>query len=122
MPSLEDIDRKALDWAIGLGHRMIDRSYAKAWFSWLEWIGLTSLVYALARRSDSVFLYAVALASSAVLLFVGLAGVEKLCEDLLPMLKGHKWLVLFIVLATSLFGMWVVINILFWLLPQSIAA
>ncbi len=38
------------------------------------------------------------------------------------MLKGHKWLVLFIVLATSLFGMWVVINILFWLLPQSIAA
>jgi hypothetical protein len=86
----QDFDRKLFNAAVDLGHRMIDKGYVKAWFSWIEWIGLTALIFVAAKRADSPFLYAVGGISGFILFFVGLAGVEKLRDDLLPSVKGSE--------------------------------
>lgn len=117
----EDFDKKLFNAAVDLGHRMIDRGYVQAWFSWIEWIGLTALIVVAAKRTNSNFLYVVAAFSAVILFFVGLAGVEKLRGDLLPYIKGGKIVVLFVAVLISVVGMWVIMNVLFELLPASVA-
>jgi hypothetical protein len=118
---LEDFDKKLFNTAVDIGHRMIDRGYVQAWFSWIEWIGLTALILVAAKRTSSGFLYFVAAISAFILFFVGLAGVEKLRDELLPSIKGSKIVVLIAAILISVFGMWVVMNVLFELLPASAA-
>lgn len=116
-----ELDQKLFNAAVDLGHRMIEKGYAHAWFSWIEWIGLTAVIFVAAKHAHSGFLYAVGGISTVMLFFVGLAGVEKLRDDLVPSIKGGKIVVLIVAVAASVFGMWVIMNVLFGLLPASVA-
>jgi hypothetical protein len=117
--TLEDLDQKLFNSAVDLGHRLIEKGYARAWFCWIEWIGLNALVFVAAKRSHSTFLYIVAAISAIMLFFVGLAGVEKLQDDLVPSIKGGKILTVIVAFVISILGMWVVMRVLFELLPAS---
>ncbi len=119
--ALEELDQKLFDAAVDLGHRMIEKGYAQAWFSWIEWIGLNALIFVAAKRTHSTFLYLVSVISAIMLFFVGLAGVEKLRDDLAPSFKGGKIVALIVAFVVSILGMWIVINVLFELL-SAIAA
>jgi len=119
---LEDLDQKLFNVAVDFGHAMINKGYAKAWFNWIAWIGLVALIFVAAKRASSCFLYAVGVLSAVLLFFVGLAGVEKLRDDLLPQIKGGGIVVMLIVALSSILGLWVVMNVLFELLPASVAA
>ena len=117
---LEDIDIKLFNLLMDFAGHLIDRGYAKAWFNWIEWIGLTAFIYAAAMRADSGFLLGVAIISSILLFFIGLVGVEKLIKDLIPTIQHRKVLALFIVAIISSLGLWIVSSVFFSLLPASV--
>jgi hypothetical protein len=117
----DDIGKKLFNLAIDFGHRMIDKGYVQAWFSWLEGVILVGLIMAGARLSSSGFLYFVAIFSVLILFFVGLAGVEKLQEDFFPSIKGGKVVMLIGASIFNVIGLLVVMNVLLELLPVSVA-
>ncbi len=119
--AIEELDQKIFNAAIDLGHRMIDKGYVQAWFNWIEWIGLTALIFVAAKRTHSSFLYVVAILSAMMLFFVGLASVEKLRDDLIPSIPGGKIVALIVAVLVSIVGLWVIINVLFELLPAIVA-
>lgn len=84
MKTPENFVKKLLDACVDLAHKMIDKGYASAWFSWLEWIVLTSAIFVAGRRVGSPILVGIAAVSAVVLFFVGLAGVEKFRDEVLP--------------------------------------
>jgi hypothetical protein len=118
---MDAIDQRIFNWFVDTAHKLMNRGYIRAWFSWLEWILITGLITAAARKANSFTLYALAAICALMLFFVGLAGVEKLRDDLVPSYKGHPLLLIGIVLLVSVAGMWVVFNVLFTLLPASAA-
>lgn len=108
----EDVDARAFNWAVDLGHKLIDRGFAKAWFTWLEWVAATALLYVAGRHAQSASLLAVAGVSALVLFFVGLAGTEKLCDALLPPGRSNIWLLILITLVVNLGGFFVISTVL----------
>jgi uncharacterized membrane protein YhaH (DUF805 family) len=120
MKSFKDLDQKLFDAAVNFGHKMIDKGYVRAWFSWLEWIGLTAIIFVAAKRAQSNFLYVIGAFSVIILFFVGLAGVEKLRDQLFPSIRTGKIVILVFAMLISVIGLLVVIYVMFELLPASI--
>lgn len=117
----EDFGERLFNASVNLGHKMLDRGYVKAWFNWIEWISLTSLIFVVAKRTNSWFLYGVVALSAFILFFVGLAAVEKLGDELVPLsARNGKIVKLFIAALINVVGMWVVMSVLFELLPASV--
>ena len=99
---------------------LVDRGYAKAWFNWLEWIVLTSAIYAIALKANSGFLVVLAVMCTIILFFIGLVGVEKVIKDTIPSIQHRTILSLLIVGIVSSIGLSIVSNVLFSLLPANI--
>lgn len=118
---MDALDQRIFNWFVDTAHKLMDRGYVRAWFSWLEWILITGLIAAAAKKAGSPLLYGLTAICAVMLFFVGLAGVEKLRDDLVPSYKGHPLLLIGVVLLVSFAGMWVVFNVLFTLLPASAA-
>lgn len=118
---LKDIDIRLFNVAMDFANLLVDRGYAKAWFNWIEWIGLTAVIYVAAIHSDSWFLLGAAIVSSILLFFIGLAGVEKIIKELIPTFENKPFISIVIAGIISSLGLWVVSNVLLSLLPASIA-
>lgn len=117
----KELDQKIFDAFVDLAHVMIEKGYAKAWFNWIEWIGLTTLIFIAAKKIDSSFLYTVAIFSAFILFFVGLAGVEKLRDDFVPSFPGGKLVSIIVSFFLSIIGLWLVENVLLKLLHANIS-
>ena len=92
----KDLDQKFFNAAVNFAHRMIDNGYARAWFSWIEWIGLTMFILLAAKKIESYLLFFVGGLSSVMLFFVALAGIERAFDDIFPLLKRAKISLIFV--------------------------
>ena len=112
--------KKILDNILDSVSWMNEKGYVAAWFSWLEWIGVTAVIIVLAKKTDSMLLYAIAIFSVMLLFFIGLSTIEKLSDEIMPMLRLKSlYLALISVLITGV-GLQLIISILYVLLPASI--
>ena len=78
-----DWDHKLFDRLVQLGQVALEKGYAKAWFSWIEWVGLTALLFLAFEYSRSLLVAIATLISVFILFFVALAGVEIWLYDFL---------------------------------------
>ena len=92
----KDLDQKLFNAAVNLAHRMIDNGYARAWFSWIEWIGLTMFILLAAKKIESYLLFFVGGISLVMLFFVALAGIERAFDDIFPRRKRAKSSLIFV--------------------------
>lgn len=116
---MKPIDQRIFDWFVNTAHQLMDKGYVGAWFSWLQWILVTGLIAVAAKKAHSLLLYGLTVVCALLLFFVGLAGVEKLLDDLLPKFKGNLLFLIILSAVLSAFGLEVVISVLFTLLPVS---
>lgn len=58
--------------------RLIDRGYLAAWFSWLEWTAVTSLIWAIGARTHSWVLMALAAASTVLIALAAVIALQRL--------------------------------------------
>lgn len=92
-----------------------------AWFNWLEWIFVTSLILVAAQKSNSVFLWILGVVCAVLVLLAGLVGVEKVRDSNAINFLDKKNGLRFIAVVISLFGMLVVLNVVLVLLPASVS-
>lgn len=117
----KDPMEKFLDFLIDQTRSLIEKGYIHAWFTWLEWLFITSLILLAAQRSSSFILWALGIACAVLVFFAGLAGVEKIRDANAVSFwdKGNKLRLVAVLI--SIIGMWLVMSVVFILLPASLA-
>jgi len=106
------IDEIIFNKAMDITQTLIDKGYVRAWFDWLEWVGLSALLYTAGLKLNSFILLLLGVISLIIVFFVGLAGVEKFTVHLLPSLLKKPLLLIFIVITISLIGLYIVLVII----------
>ncbi len=121
MSNSKDFIQKSLDWLIDQTHSMIEKGYVQAWFSWLEWLFITSLILVVAQKTNNIFVCGLGAICTVLLFFVGLAGVEKIRDETAVSFWDKRNGLRLFAVAITLIGMWVVMGVIFVLLPASLA-
>lgn len=68
--------------------------FVNEWFRWLEWVILTSVIWAIAEKTGSVLVRTVAFISACIVFIKALYTLEQLADNLLPNpSKLPQWLV-----------------------------
>lgn len=106
--------RSWFDIAIDLVDELIKKGYVQAWFSWLGWVTMSSIIYVLGNHAQSFIVQFLGGLSLGVTLIAGLVGVEKIRDDWLEVNRGKtsycKSLV--VVLSIAALGVYVVFEII----------
>jgi len=107
-----DWDQKLFDKLVEFGGRAIDSGYAKAWFTWLEWVGLTALLFLAHKKANSSIALIAAYTSVLLLFFVALAVVRREIDKFTESSKLGLWLSLAVILVVSFATPFVVMAII----------
>lgn len=108
---------KSKDWfdvSMDIVDGAIRKGYVQAWFSWLGWVTVSSVLYVLGSKAGSLEVQVLGIVSIIVTLLAGLVGVEKLRDDWLDT-RGEqmpKWLKLSTVLSIAMLGLYIVTEII----------
>lgn len=99
-----DIVDRGLDKLSNAFERLIDRDFHRTWFTWLEWVTIAAIIYAVGRKTGSIVVLCVALFSGALLFFTAWFGIEKLAREHLPSISEKSrpvlfWLMVFLIAA-----------------------
>ena len=88
-----EIHEKSFNAAMSVAKIAIERGYAKAWFSWVEWVTLTAILFSAAKSASSTITMLAAILSALLLLFVALSSINSLIKDMAISVKFNKiWL------------------------------
>ncbi|MCU7806125.1 MAG: hypothetical protein KZQ96_23375 [Candidatus Thiodiazotropha sp. (ex Lucinoma borealis)] len=81
---------RAVDWA----ERWLDKGYIKAWFEWIEWVTLTSVLITVTIKAPNVFFTILAsipaMVSLLMVYFSGIVAASKLKVELINKYKINK--------------------------------
>ncbi|MFC1536460.1 hypothetical protein ACFL48_01435, partial [Pseudomonadota bacterium] len=81
MGDIEIDTRNFFDKCMDLSKEMLKRGYTRAWFTWLEWITITSFFLALGVKVSSVLLVVLGALSGALIFFTGLAASLEVLKE-----------------------------------------
>ncbi|MFM5646349.1 hypothetical protein [Aeromonas caviae] len=88
-----EFHEKSFNAAMRVAEIAIERGYAKAWFSWIEWVTLTAVLFSAAKSASSNITMLAAIISALLLLFVALSSISHLIKDIATSVKFNKiWL------------------------------
>lgn len=108
-----DDKRSILDVAIDLVEKSLEKGYVQAWFSWLGWLTMSSIIYAFGSKADSFVVQALGAVSIMVTFVAGLVGVERLRDDWLDAKIEvlPRWINLSVVLLLAAIGVYLISEI-----------
>lgn len=115
----KDLDERAFDKLVNVGSFFLRRGYARAWFTWLEWVGLASILLVAGRKADSVLMMVTGFLSIGLVFFVSLAAVESEIEKLIKTSKLTKWWIFLIVAMGPFVTVLVVIKVISTLISMT---
>jgi hypothetical protein len=95
---MRDSDIKILDSMVRLGGYLNNRGYVKAWFTWLEWVGLTTILFIAHDKVKSICALIAGIVSAILLFFVAIAAIEKEVTTLVEKKKHVSILILALML------------------------
>jgi hypothetical protein len=108
----QELDERAFDKLVNAGSFFLKKGYARAWFTWLEWVGLASILLVAGRKTDSVLMMVIGFLSIGLVFFVSLAAVESEIQKLIKASKLTKRWVFLVVAIGPLATVLVVIKVI----------
>jgi len=81
---------------IDLGESALDKNYASLWFTWLGWVGVSSLLFVTYNKTGDVVPLIVGFVSIIGLFFMILAMIRKVFDYLLDKYNGKGLAILFV--------------------------
>lgn len=114
-----DWDQQLFNRLVLIADAALKHGLPQAWFSWLGWIGITSLLFSAGRATQSVGLLVASAFSVVVLFFVGLAGAERLVDIINERVAVKIWHEIAVILAFSIAAPYFVMEIMGALLEFS---
>jgi len=75
-------DQRIFDRAMNIAELALEKGYPQAWFKWIEWIAITSLLFIAFEKTHSFVLLPVAIISCVTLFFIALVGVDRVLADI----------------------------------------
>ena len=91
---------------IDLGELALDKKYANLWFSWLGWLGVTSLLFVIYDKTSDVVPLVIGIVSGVSLFFIALAMIRKMFNYLVGKYRDNG-------LAISISLIFLVVNTVF---------
>ncbi|MCF8261572.1 MAG: hypothetical protein K9J12_12415 [Melioribacteraceae bacterium] len=113
---LEKMDMSATDIVFDVVKKALKNGYIHAWFTWLEWITITSVIFIAAAKLDDWFLNSVAWLSTVIGFVSGLVVVEDISIKFFPWLTKRPAIAIVIALIINLVGLIIIFSIVFGLL------
>lgn len=108
--------KQPVDWEekldiFNFAEAMLDKGYAKAWFTWLEWVTLTAAFLVLGHQAKSPVVLVLGGASAGLVLLIGMVGSQRLAIQLAGSLRITKWLLLSGLVVFLIAAQWAVIEV-----------
>ena len=91
---------------IDLGELALDKKYVNLWFSWLGWLGVTSLLFVIYDKTSDVVPLVIGIVSGVSLFFIALAMIRKMFNYLVGKYRDNG-------LAISISLIFLVVNTVF---------
>ncbi len=108
-----DRRKNMLDVGIELVEKSIQRGYIQAWFSWLGWVTVSSVIFVLGSKAQSLPVQALGGVSIVVTILAGFVGIERLRDDWLEVNKANmpRWKSMIVVVSMAIFGVYMIFEI-----------
>lgn len=87
-------EQKVFNKCVDFGEAVLDKGIAKLWFSWIEWVGLTALLFLAFDKVGSIIALIAGLFSVVMLFFVFMAACKKVLVKKLDNETSNKWALL----------------------------
>ncbi len=108
----EEIDHRIFNKMLNIADNAISNGYTKAWFTWIEWITLTSVLIIAGKKTGSLITMLAGGASIILLFFVALVGADRIISKLLADTKNKPLWILLLVLALAFASPAIVLSIM----------
>ena len=109
----DDRRKSMLDVGIDTVEKAIRKGYVQAWFSWLGWMTVSSVIYVLGSNAHSFVVQALGGLSIVVTMLAGIVGVERLRDDWYEAQEDTmpRWKKLIGVLSIAAIGLYVIFEL-----------
>jgi hypothetical protein len=116
---LQELDQKLFNKAVDFGHLLLNKGYAKAWFTWVEWVTLSAFMYVAGVKLEAFNIKIIAGFSFMVVFFVGLAAVERFTSSKIQNFNGKPGRAIIFALVVNLTGLFIVFNVVWSIIEYS---
>lgn len=101
LTTLKEWPDRVIEQLISIGRRVIELDFDRAWFAWVEWLILSSAVYAAGKKTGSLALLAVGVFSAGVLILSTWFRTERFLVGQMVR-TGERPLLLFILVMVAI--------------------